>query len=158
MYDCAPQGGLGEVVVAGQVAHQGSGKRIARPGRVGDPRVRISRNGEDRVVRPEKESAMFALFDHYRFGSEREEVAGTCNEILLARVLAHLRVIEEDQMRLAKHLGKGIALLFDPQVPRVNSDKTSVLRLLQNLQLKGGLNVRNEQILALAVMIGEAGM
>ncbi len=91
-------------------------------------------------------------------GPQREHLARGLHEVGLAREHAQLGVVEQHAVDRLDHAQQRLAGGVDPQVHRVQRDEAGALALLAHAQLQIGLDVREEQHVALARGLGELGL
>jgi hypothetical protein len=76
---------------------------------------------------------------------------------VLARELARLFFVDDEKVDALEHLRERVGLPLDPEVHRVGDDELRSLDLLENLDLQGGVDVAEQDVVGVEVRLGELG-
>ncbi len=141
-----------EIHRARQMPHESPGEAVPRAGRIIHRLQRKGRRRKDRLLREEKR-AVFPPLDDQDLRPHLQDFARHLHQVGLLNQLPGLAVVDHHDVHLLQYLEKGFAFSVDPEVHRVQGHQLGRPGPLQHLQLKVGIDVRQEDQLGLAVMI-----
>src|SRR6266850_1798227 len=143
-----------EATALRDVAHESPGERVARAGRVDRLLERI-RRGPERSVLCEEGRAVLATLHHQHLRPEGQHLARGLHDLERLEQLARLALVDAHDVDLADDVDEGLARVLDPVVHGVERHDPWPPHLRQRRQLDLGIDVREEDELAVGVGLGD---
>ncbi|MNX84360.1 hypothetical protein D3C86_1161530 [compost metagenome] len=156
--DGAAQVLVREVIGVGQVTQEAAREAVAGAGGVRDLLDGVGGRDEDVAVVLDEHGAVLALLDDDGLGTKLEDALGGLEEVVGLAELTRLALVEQGDVDPLEGLDQRSALARDPEVHGVADHELGALHLVEHQALELGIDVTQEEVLALGVGLGELGL